>query len=85
MKKREREKGMVPLTRYLQEFKPGEKVAIKIEPSSKGGIPHRRFQGKVGEVIGKQGDAYVLRVKMGGKEKNPIVRPEHLKGVYRSR
>ncbi len=69
------------ITKFLQEFKVNEKVVIDIEPSSQKGMPALRFQGRVAEVVGKRGRAYVLKLKDGGKEKTLIVRPEHLKRV----
>lgn len=41
-------------------------------------MPHRRYQGKVGKIIGKRGRAYLVSVTLGDKEKVIIVRPEHL-------
>lgn len=72
---------MIPITRSLQEFEEGEKARIKIEPSIHKGQPHRRFQGKIGTVEGKQGEAFVVKVKDGGKEKKVITRAEHLQKV----
>lgn len=81
LRKKPSEKGMVPVTRALQEFEEGEKARIKIEPSVQKGMPHRRFHGKIGVVQGEQGKAYVLTIKDGGKEKKIIARPEHLRKV----
>ena len=64
---------------YMQGFKPGEKVAIKHEPASHGGMPHIRFKGKIATVKSKRGAAYVLSLTMGKKEKQIIAGPEHLK------
>ncbi len=74
-------RGLVPINRALQEFEEGEKVKIKIEPSVHKAQPHRRFHGKIGEVEGKQGKAFVVKVKDGGKIKKVISRPEHLEGA----
>jgi len=67
---------------FLQEFKAGDKVIIKTEPSSQDSIPHSRLKGKIGEVIGKRGRAYVVKVgvKKGARAtKQVITRPEHLR------
>ena len=66
---------------FLQEFRPGQSVVIKQDPSSHGGMPHIRYKGKVGIVKARRGSAYVLGLKMGKKEKNIIARPEHLKPI----
>ncbi|MCD6403487.1 MAG: 50S ribosomal protein L21e [Candidatus Aenigmarchaeota archaeon] len=66
---------------YLKVFKVGERVAIEPNPSSHKGMPHRRFRGKVGVVVGKRGDAYLIELEDGGKKKTIISNPEHLKLV----
>ena len=81
LRKKPREKGMSPITRALQEFEKGEKVSIVIDPSVQKGMPHRRFQGKTGDIEDKRGDAYVVRVKVSNAMKSVIVRPEHLRKV----
>ncbi|MFP4142086.1 MAG: 50S ribosomal protein L21e, partial [Thermoplasmata archaeon] len=40
-----------------------------------------RFHGKIGVIDGKQGDAFVVEVKDGGKTKKVITRSEHLEEV----
>ncbi|MFP4000679.1 MAG: 50S ribosomal protein L21e [Thermoplasmata archaeon] len=74
-------RGLMPINRALQEFEEGEKVKIKIEPSVQKAQPHRRFHGKIGVIDGKQGDAFVVEVKDGGKTKKVITRSEHLEEV----
>ena len=67
------------ITPYMQDFKPNDRVIIKIDPSSQKGMPHHRFKGLVAEVREKRGDAFVLDVKIGNATKTVIARPEHLK------
>ncbi len=81
LRKKPREKGLIPITRALQQFEVGEKARIHLEPSVHKGMPHRRFQGKTGIVSGKQGEAFIIKVKDGNKEKTVISRPEHLRKV----
>ena len=69
----------VTIRRFVQQFKEGEKVIIKPEPSVQKGVPHRRFIGKQGEIIGKRGKAYIIQVKDGGKLKQVISLPVHLR------
>ena len=78
LKKAPRSKGFPPLGRLLANYEPGDKVDIKIESSQQRGQPHRRFHGKVGEVLYKQGNAYVIKVNDQHKEKQVILRPEHI-------
>lgn len=72
-----RERSKVGIRRYIQNFKNNDQVAIKID-SSYQRIPHPRFDGKGGRVVGKKGRAYRVRIKDGGKTKEIIVTPEHL-------
>ena len=78
LSKKTREKGLSPVNRVLMDYAEGDRVVIKIDPSTVKGMPHRRFQGKTGSVIEKRGRAYVVNVMMGGYEKTVIVRPEHI-------
>lgn len=67
-----------PITRILMDYNIGDRVVIKIDPSFVKGMPHRRFHGKTGIIMGKRGRAYVVKVLMGGFEKTIIARPEHI-------
>ncbi|MFP3196885.1 MAG: 50S ribosomal protein L21e [Sulfolobaceae archaeon] len=74
-----RERGAVPpLSSLMYEYKEGEYVTIRINPSIHKGMPHRRYHGRVGIIVGKRGKAYEVKVTLGDKEKVIIVRPEHL-------
>jgi len=72
-----REKGKTKIRRFMQSFKEEDKVSILIDPAQKS-IPHPRFQGMTGKVVGSQGRAYYVMVKDGGKAKKVLVPPEHL-------
>ena len=78
LKKTPRNKGLPPLGRLLANYETGDKVDIKIESSQQKGQPHRRFHGKVGEVLYRQGNAYVIKVNDQNKVKQVILRPEHM-------
>ncbi|MGC9148124.1 MAG: 50S ribosomal protein L21e [Sulfolobales archaeon] len=80
MKKKIREKGAVPRLSYLlYEYQVGDKVHIVINPSVFDGMPHRRYHGKTGVIIGKRGYAYEVETYLGDKRKILFIRPEHLK------
>ncbi len=81
LKKRVREKGMPPITKFLQEFDVGENVVIDIDSSQHKGMPHHRFQGRIGKVLGMQGDAYLVDVTEGSVHKVIIASPVHLKRI----
>jgi large subunit ribosomal protein L21e len=76
--KNPREHGIVGLSKILYDYADGEKVVVKINPSVQKGMPHRRFQGKVGVIMAKRGRSYVLHVQQGDATKEIIVRPEHI-------
>ncbi|UCE80426.1 MAG: 50S ribosomal protein L21e [Methanobacteriota archaeon] len=79
MQKRARERGLSTITRTFQKFDLGEKANVSLDPSIHKGQPHMRFHGRTGEVVGMQGNAYMLEVRDGGKTKQIIVKPEHLR------
>ncbi|QCC47171.1 50S ribosomal protein L21e [Halobellus limi] len=74
-----RERGTSPPQRAIAEYDEGQKVHLKIDPSVRGGRFHPRFNGHTGEVVGKQGRAFKVRIVDGGKEKTLIARPAHLR------
>ncbi|UCD45748.1 MAG: 50S ribosomal protein L21e [Candidatus Bathyarchaeota archaeon] len=77
--KRVREKGKLGLSRLLAEYEVGQKVVINIDPAIHKGMPHKRFQGKVGTVVEKRGKSYVLDIPQRKTSKYIIARPEHIK------
>ena len=79
LKKKPRERGKLGLSRLLRTYEPGDKVVIKIDPSVHKGMPHRRYQGKVGVIVCRRGRAYEINVTQGDAVKEVIVRPEHLR------
>ncbi len=77
-----REKGAVPpLSLLMINYKPGDKVHIVVNPAVHHGMPHRRYHGKTGTIIGRRGKAYIVKVTLGDKEKTLFIRPEHLRPV----
>ncbi len=78
LRKKPRNRGKIGLSKILREYKPGQKVVVKINPSVHGGMPHRRYHGRIGIIANKKGRAYVVGVTQGKAVKEIIVRPEHL-------
>lgn len=76
--KKVREKGLPPPTHYLRDFEPGTKVIIRLEAAEQGGMPHPRYQGKVGVILRKRGRAYEVAFTDGHKVKMVISDPVHL-------
>lgn len=79
LRKSPNEKNTV--NRFLEQFSEGERVLIKIEPSSHKAMPHPRFKGKSGVVRGKRGSSYIVEIKDGGLNKDIITTPEHLRHI----
>lgn len=77
--KRARERGKLGLSRLLAEYEVGEKVIINIDSGIHRGMPHKRFQGKVGMVVEKRGKAYILDIPQRKTSKLVIAGPEHLR------
>jgi len=69
------------LSYLLHDYKAGDKVVVDIDPSEHKGMPHRRFQGKVG-VVDKVGRRTLLvKVNIGNKEKSVAARLNHIKPI----
>lgn len=80
LRKRVYEKYLsLKVTPLLYRYNPGDRVVIDIDPSVHKGMPHRRYQGKIAVVSGVRGRAYILEVRVGGKVKQIIARPEHIR------
>jgi large subunit ribosomal protein L21e len=77
-RKHPRERGKIGLSRILRIYQPGEKVTVLIDSAVHKGMPHRRYQGRVGIIHAKRGKSYVVHIEMGSLTKQIIARPEHL-------
>ncbi|MFX0107005.1 MAG: 50S ribosomal protein L21e [Candidatus Hodarchaeota archaeon] len=78
MSKKVRQRGISSLSRLLVDYEVGQRVDIVINPSIHKGMPHRRYHGRTGVVMGKRGRGIVVDVKLGRAMKTLIVRPDHL-------
>ncbi len=77
-KKKIRTRGKIQLSRYFQELKQGDSVAVVMEPSVNFNFPER-LQGRTGTIVSKRGRAYVIEIKDMKKEKRFIIKPVHLR------
>ena len=73
-----RTKGKIPLSKYFQEFKQGDSVAVVREQSLTSNFPER-LQGRTGVVDSKRGKAYMVKIKDQNKKKEYLIEPVHLK------
>ncbi|MFQ5940177.1 MAG: 50S ribosomal protein L21 [Nitrososphaerales archaeon] len=69
------------LSYLLHDYKVGDKVVIDIDPSEHKGMPHKRFQGKVGVVNGVGRRTVAVKVNIGNKEKSVTSRLNHVKPI----
>lgn len=67
------------ITNHLKEFDEGQTVVIKTDPAIHRGLPQPQFHGKTGTIAGRQGRAYQVAVQDGGKQKELLIYPAHLK------
>jgi len=82
MSKRSRLLGMTSNTLTINElvksFKEGETVVIDLKVRFSG-MPHPRYRGRHGIILGKQGNAYKVQIHDGNAVKMLIIPPVHLK------
>jgi large subunit ribosomal protein L21e len=78
LRKRIRDRGKAKLSKYFKELNQGDKVSIIKDFSNTFPYP-KRIQGSTGEVVGKRGEAYVIKFNEGKKEKTIILKAIHLK------
>lgn len=76
-----RQKGKLPISRFVQKLETGETVVLNAYPAYQKGIYFMRFHGKTGIVKGKRGGCYEVTIKDGGKSKDLIIHPVHLKKI----
>jgi len=76
--KEARERGLPPVTRFLQDFEPGARVIIRLEASDPHGQPHPRYQGRVAVVVRRVGRAFQVEFLDGNKKKTLVATPVHL-------
>ncbi len=79
-KKKMRDKGKIPLSKYFQKFQDGDSVSVKKEPSVISSFP-LRMQGRTGTVESKRGRSYVVKIKDSRMEKKFLIAPVHLKKI----
>jgi len=78
--KHPRKRGKFSFTRYFQQFKAGDSVAVVREHSEKFGYS-LNVQGRTGKVIAKRGTAYCVEIKDLNKPKYYILKPIHLRRI----
>ena len=80
IKNKGRAKGKLPFSKYFQELKEGENVAIVRESSIQANFPSR-LQGRTGIVENKRGRSYIIKINDQAKEKRFLISPSHLRRI----
>jgi large subunit ribosomal protein L21e len=80
-RKKLRKSTKITVNQYFKDFIDGQRVVIDIESASSESMPCRRFQGLTGEVIGRRGRAYIIKLKDCNKIKKVITPSEHLRAI----
>lgn len=75
-----RTRGKIQLSRYFQNLKEGDTVAVVKEMSISSTFP-KRLQGRTGNVAGKRGRSYIVNILDQSKPKTFIIEPIHLKKI----
>lgn len=79
-RKNVRKRGLGSVEKYLIDFEIGKKVDIITNSGThKRGMPHRRFHGKTGTIIGKRGRCYEVQLRIGNAKKMIILGKDHLR------
>ncbi len=74
-------KGRLPISIQLKQLNEGDNIRINVNPRFADGMPHLRFNYKTGKVVGKQGNAYEIRVMDLNKEKTLYITNVHLNKI----
>ncbi|TFG05233.1 MAG: 50S ribosomal protein L21e [Promethearchaeota archaeon] len=79
-KKNCRTRGLGSIEKYLEDYDINDRVDIITDPSQhKRGMPHRRYHGMTGIIVGVRGRCYEVEVKLGKAKKKLIIGREHLR------
>ncbi|MCX8166969.1 MAG: 50S ribosomal protein L21e [Candidatus Micrarchaeota archaeon] len=68
----------------LKQFNIGDKVVVEPVINQKG-LPHPRFKGKLGTIVGIRGKSYEVEIHDFERKKLIVVPPVHLKKLQISR
>ena len=75
-----RTRGKLQLSKYFQDLKEGDAVAVVREPAVRSTFP-TRLQGRTGVVENRRGKSFMVKIKDQAKEKRFLIEPIHLKKI----
>jgi large subunit ribosomal protein L21e len=65
------------VTELVKSFSIGDRVVVDLK-SRFSGMPHPRYRGRHGEIVGERGKSYVVRIRDGNAVKELIIPAVHL-------
>lgn len=66
------------ISRAVRSFNVGERVSIHVEAGAYAGMPHPRYRGRHGTIVGTQGSCYLVRTRDHDAEKTLVISGVHL-------
>ena len=75
-----RTRGKLQFSKYFQELKKDDSVAVVREPAVQSSFP-KTLQGRTGIIESKRGKVYVVKIKDQNKEKKFLIEAIHLKQI----
>jgi len=63
----------------MQEFEDNDKVQVVIDSSYHPGLPDKGFHGLTGNIVGKRGKSFEVKLNKGNKEMMVVTTAVHLK------
>ncbi len=66
------------ITKLVKSFAIGDRVHIDHKSAYFGGMPHPRYRGRIGTVVGKRGEAFIVEIQDYRMTKKLIIPVVHL-------
>jgi len=66
------------ITKLVKSFAVGDRVVVDPKTGHFGGMPHPRYRGKLGTIVGRRGNAYIVQIQVYSAKKEIIIPAVHL-------
>lgn len=71
-------KRKLTISDITRSFKVGQKVMLSPK-AYRAGMPNPKYANRLGEIVEKRGNSYVVKIMDGNKAKNMVAHPVHLR------